>query len=101
VIDDGTGIDKANYAAVARKHHTSKIAQLSDLLSVQTFGFRGEALASLCALCERVTITTATAEEAPMGTVLQFARSGELESSTKKVARQVRCLSFVYPPRLT
>ncbi|KAH7316409.1 hypothetical protein B0J17DRAFT_711199 [Rhizoctonia solani] len=88
VIDDGTGIDKANYAAVARKHHTSKISQLSDLLSVQTFGFRGEALASLCALCERVTITTATAEEAPMGTVLQFAKSGELESSSKKVARQ-------------
>ncbi|KAJ1301353.1 hypothetical protein OPQ81_003752 [Rhizoctonia solani] len=88
VIDDGTGIDKANYAAVARKHHTSKISQLSDLLSVQTFGFRGEALASLCALSERVTITTATAEEAPMGTVLQFARSGELESSFKKVARQ-------------
>ncbi|CAE6506319.1 unnamed protein product [Rhizoctonia solani] len=88
VIDDGTGIDKANYAAVARKHHTSKISQLSDLLSVQTFGFRGEALASLCALCERVTITTATAEEAPMGTVLQFAKSGELENSSKKVARQ-------------
>ncbi|KAG8688469.1 hypothetical protein FRC11_005408, partial [Ceratobasidium sp. 423] len=88
VIDDGTGIEKANYAAVARKHHTSKISQLSDLLSVQTFGFRGEALASLCALCERVTITTATAEEAPMGTVLQFARSGELENSSKKVARQ-------------
>ncbi|KAF8688570.1 DNA mismatch repair protein MutL, partial [Rhizoctonia solani] len=88
VIDDGSGIDKANYAAVARKHHTSKISQLDDLLSVQTFGFRGEALASLCALCQQVTITTATAEEAPMGTVLQFAKSGELENSSKKVARQ-------------
>ncbi|CAE6458072.1 unnamed protein product [Rhizoctonia solani] len=88
VIDDGSGIDKANYAAVARKHHTSKISQFNDLLSVQTFGFRGEALASLCALCERVTITTATAEEAPMGTVLQFAKSGELENSSKKAARQ-------------
>ncbi|KAG8736612.1 hypothetical protein FRC10_009129 [Ceratobasidium sp. 414] len=88
VIDDGTGINKLDYPAIARKHHTSKISQLSDLTSVQTFGFRGEALASLCAMCERVTITTATAEEAPMGTVLQFARSGELESSTKKAARQ-------------
>ncbi|CUA73438.1 DNA mismatch repair protein PMS1 [Rhizoctonia solani] len=88
VSDDGSGIDRANYAAVARKHHTSKISQLSDLLSVETFGFRGEALASLCALCERVTITTATAEEALMGTVLQFARSGELESLSQKVARQ-------------
>ncbi|KAG8795525.1 hypothetical protein FRC12_013324 [Ceratobasidium sp. 428] len=88
VIDDGSGINKLDYPAIARKHHTSKISQLSDLTSVQTFGFRGEALASLCAMCERVTITTATAEEAPMGTVLQFARSGELESSSKKTARQ-------------
>ncbi|KAG9086210.1 hypothetical protein FS749_003846 [Ceratobasidium sp. UAMH 11750] len=88
VIDDGTGINKLDYPAIARKHHTSKISQLSDLTSVQTFGFRGEALASLCAMCERVTITTATADETPMGTVLQFTRSGELESSTKKTARQ-------------
>ncbi|KAF8597572.1 hypothetical protein BDV93DRAFT_527349 [Ceratobasidium sp. AG-I] len=88
VIDDGTGINKLDYPSIARKHHTSKITQLSDLTSVQTFGFRGEALASLCAMCEKVTITTATAEEAPMGTVLVFARSGELESSSKKAARQ-------------
>ncbi|KAG9123239.1 hypothetical protein FRC07_000063 [Ceratobasidium sp. 392] len=88
VIDDGTGINKIDYPSIARKHHTSKISQLSDLTSVETFGFRGEALASLCAMCERVTITTATAEEAPMGTVLQFARSGELQDSSKKTARQ-------------
>ena len=43
------------YAAM--KHHTSKINQYSDLESVETFGFRGEALSSLCAVCD-VTICT-------------------------------------------
>lgn len=100
VIDDGTGINKLDYPSIARKHHTSKISKLSDLTSVQTFGFRGEALASLCAMCEKVTITTATAEEAPMGTVLVFARSGEVESSSKKTARQVRLLHSYAERRL-
>lgn len=73
----------------ALKHHTSKIASFSDLTSVLTFGFRGEALSSLCALSESVSITTATAAQAPMGTVLIFDGAGHLTNSSGKVARQV------------
>lgn len=51
VVDNGSGITEEDFGAIALKHHTSKIRQFSDLeVGVTTFGFRGEALSSLCAL---------------------------------------------------
>ncbi|KAH9977464.1 hypothetical protein BJV74DRAFT_781094 [Russula compacta] len=88
VIDNGTGITPEDYESIALKHHTSKLASFSDLTSVLTFGFRGEALSSLCALSESVCVTTATAAQAPMGTVLVFDNTGRLTSCNGKVARQ-------------
>ena len=54
-----------------------------------TFGFRGEALSSLCALSSSVVVTTATAEHAPMGTILEFDRSGNMKNKTGRTARKV------------
>ncbi len=113
VIDNGSGIAPEDYESIgkppsvtpsstsfvisfgtAMKHHTSKLASFSDLTSVLTFGFRGEALSSLCALSESVNITTATATQAPMGTILVFDKAGRLTSSNGKVARQVSIITF-------
>jgi DNA mismatch repair protein PMS2 len=48
--------------SAAKKHCTSKLQEFDDLRWVSTFGFRGEALSSLCAL-SKLTICTRTAQQ--------------------------------------
>ncbi|KAK5139924.1 hypothetical protein LTR04_003263, partial [Oleoguttula sp. CCFEE 6159] len=86
VQDNGEGITSENYETIALKHYTSKLSSYEDLTSLQTFGFRGEALSSLCALSS-FHIITARADEAPKGTRLDFEVSGKLKS-TSVVASQ-------------
>ena len=50
VADNGSGVVPENFESLTLKHHTSKLRDFSDLSTVATFGFRGEALSSLCAL---------------------------------------------------
>ncbi|KAL6237334.1 hypothetical protein BDW75DRAFT_86508 [Aspergillus navahoensis] len=86
VQDNGSGIAPENYENVALKHYTSKLSSYDDLLRLQTFGFRGEALSSLCALSD-FRITTAQANQAPRATRLEFEQSGKLKK-TQIVAGQ-------------
>ncbi|RCI03888.1 hypothetical protein CU098_007941 [Rhizopus stolonifer] len=81
VIDDGSGIDPVNYETLALKHYTSKLNSFEDLEKVYTFGFRGEALSSLCSLAQ-LTVMTATKEQAPMGMKLEYDQNGNLCSKT-------------------
>lgn len=64
----------------ALKHYTSKLSSYDELTSLKTFGFRGEALSSLCAL-SNLQILTAQADEAPKGTRLDFDISGKLKTT--------------------
>ncbi|KAI0532560.1 hypothetical protein GGR58DRAFT_517612 [Xylaria digitata] len=86
VQDNGSGISKENYDTLALKHYTSKLSTYSDLESLETFGFRGEALSSLCAL-SKFSVTTCLASDAPKGSRLEFETSGKL-CSTSVVAAQ-------------
>eukprot|EP00127_Corallochytrium_limacisporum_P006940 Clim_evm26s238 gene=Clim_evmTU26s238 len=76
VIDNGSGIKAEDYQTIALKHYTSKLSEFDDLQTVSTFGFRGEALSSVCALAE-LSIVTCT-EDQDMGTLLNFDQSGKL-----------------------
>lgn len=71
---------------LALKHHTSKLADFPDLQSLATFGFRGEALSSLCALGD-LTVETRTKNES-VATQLTFDHSGLLVTESK-IARQI------------
>ncbi|KAL7785951.1 hypothetical protein V8C37DRAFT_392951 [Trichoderma ceciliae] len=87
VQDNGSGILPANYSSIALKHCTSKLSSYSDIASLQTFGFRGEALASLCAL-SILTMTTCLEPDVPKGSRLTFQQSGELESTSVVAAQR-------------
>jgi DNA mismatch repair protein MutL len=50
VSDDGTGMDRHDATLCLERHATSKIRTDEDLFSVQTLGFRGEALPSIAAV---------------------------------------------------
>ncbi|XP_054237034.1 PMS1 protein homolog 1 isoform X3 [Indicator indicator] len=62
VRDNGNGIKAADVPVMAVKHYTSKISSSEDLDRLTTYGFRGEALGSVCSISE-VLITTKTAAD--------------------------------------
>ena len=52
VVDNGCGMSPTDARLAFERHSTSKISQASDLFSLHTMGFRGEALASICAISQ-------------------------------------------------
>jgi DNA mismatch repair protein MutL len=52
VIDDGEGMSAEDLTLSVLPHTTSKISTIEDLSLIKTMGFRGEALASMCAVAD-------------------------------------------------
>ena len=82
VIDDGCGMSPDEAVLCFERHATSKIATADDLMDIRTFGFRGEALASIAAVAEVTLKTRRNGDET--GCEVTFADSKHL--STKEVS---------------
>lgn len=101
VIDNGCGMTPDQAVLCFERHATSKLATADDLQNILTFGFRGEALASIAAVAE-VTLKTRR-EDDEVGCQVDFADSQHID--TQEVAApkgsnfSVRNLFYNVPAR--
>lgn len=63
VIDNGVGMSNSDIVMCLKKHSTSKIKDISDLYSITTMGFRGEAIASIIAVSKVEIISSTSGSE--------------------------------------
>ncbi|MBR5198850.1 MAG: DNA mismatch repair endonuclease MutL [Bacteroidales bacterium] len=101
VIDNGQGMSPDQAVLCFERHATSKLHSAEDLQNILTFGFRGEALASIAAVAE-VTLKTRR-EEDEVGCQVDFADSQHLATSEIATPRganfSVRNLFYNVPAR--
>lgn len=80
VIDNGCGMSPTDAVLCFERHATSKIASVEDLEAILTYGFRGEALASIAAIAE-VQLKTRRAQD-DTATEVRVGANGEVRSSS-------------------
>ena len=99
VSDNGSGVAREDVPLLTQKYATSKLREFKDLEKVGTFGFRGEALSSLCGTCRRLVVTTRTASE-DSGLRVTFDKNGNIETEeicARSVGTTVRVEELFQP----
>lgn len=100
ISDNGSGMSPDDAALCLKRHATSKITNAQDLFSLSTMGFRGEALASIAAIC-KMTLNTALED---MPAVLLEVEGGEVKelgpsARSRGTTIEVRSLFYNVPAR--
>lgn len=91
VVDNGCGMSPSDARLAFDRHSTSKISDAADLFSLHTMGFRGEALASICAVAEVELRTRRKDADDGLGTCIVISGS-KVESQEPVACAQGSCM---------
>jgi DNA mismatch repair protein MutL len=101
VVDDGKGMSPADARMSFERHATSKITKAEDLFALYSYGFRGEALASIAAVAQVELKTKASGQD--VGTAIRIEGSEILKTEScamnQGTSIQVKNLFFNIPAR--
>lgn len=101
VSDDGSGIEETDFKSAFLPHATSKIKEASDLDSIFTLGFRGEALASIAAVSKVKLVSKTEKDEMGTSLVVEGGKFGDIQKVSSNVGTTitVKDLFFCVPAR--
>ncbi|SCG99776.1 DNA mismatch repair protein mutL [uncultured Ruminococcus sp.] len=102
ITDNGIGIAREDVPTAFLRHATSKVRTEDDLTNIATLGFRGEALASVCAVAKVELITKTAGQELGSRYLIQGGENGTLEEAgcPNGTTIIVRDLFYNVPARL-
>ncbi len=93
IIDDGAGMERDDALMAFERHATSKLSSVSDLDSLATMGFRGEALASIGAIGK---VEMITMREQGTRIVFEGGKLLKVESAGRKRGTTISVRSLFY-----
>ena len=101
VCDDGEGMSPEDAGAALLRHATSKIAKLDDLLTLASYGFRGEALPSIASVSRLLMRTRRAEDDSGSELVVEGGRVSAVRPAacSKGTTVEVRELFYNVPAR--
>ena len=96
VVDNGRGMSEVDARLAFERHATSKIREASDLFSLQSFGFRGEALASIVSVAEVEVKTRPAGDDAGTRLVINGSEVQQQEPVSCPVGTSIAVKNLFY-----
>ena len=101
VVDNGSGMSKADLKMCFERHATSKIKSADDLFNIQSMGFRGEAMASIAAIAHVEVTSKLTDKELGTHLIIEGSKITNHEdcASSNGTSMKVKNLFYNVPAR--